>query len=205
MIYTQHLFYKGFMNYRILCWVLPFIILFSSSSVFLQAVIPMIHLLQRTPWMWTILTGKNKLRIRITRQPFGICWKQLKRILKTQMSLIYSAIVIAIWKWTIKPLFIMKRHCLSTHVIKEPMNTLGNFTWNWNSLKKQKNISQSWTASVFLAARNLMNWKRPFRVTKKITEPKVYYPQKISGGVSHLPDNPFPSPSSSLNLPSRWT
>ena len=38
---------------------------------------------------------------------------------------------------------------------------------------------------------------------EKITEPKVYHTKKISGGVSHLPDNPLPSPSSSLNLPSR--
>ena len=40
---------------------------------------------------------------------------------------------------------------------------------------------------------------------EKITEPKVYHTKKISGGVSHLPDNPLPSPSSSLNLPSRLT
>ena len=38
---------------------------------------------------------------------------------------------------------------------------------------------------------------------EKITEPKVYQTQKISGIVSHLPDSPLPSPSSSLNLPSR--
>ena len=45
--------------------------------------------------------------------------------------------------------------------------------------------------------------EQPKIVEPKITEPKEYYPHKISGGVSHLPDNPFPSPSSSLNLPSR--
>ena len=86
------------MNYRILYWVLPLIMLFSASSVFSAGSDSNDSSSSADTSDVNYLNGKEQLRIRITRQPFGICLKQLKRILKTQMSIIYSVLVIVIWK-----------------------------------------------------------------------------------------------------------
>ena len=86
---------------------------------------------------------------------------------------------------------------------KEAHEYIGELYLKLKQPEKAKEHLAKLDSICFFGCEEFDELKEAIRITKKITEPKVYYPQKISGGVSHLPDNPLPSPLSSLNLPRR--
>ena len=128
MIYTQQLFKIGFMNYRILCWVLPFIMVFSASSVFSAGSDSDDSFSSADSLDVNYLNGKEQ----VANQDYLAAIRYLLKAVETDPE---NADVFNLLGYSHRNLemndkafVIMKRHCLSTHVIKEPMNTLGNFT-----------------------------------------------------------------------------
>ena len=117
------------MNYRIFCWVLPFIMLFSSSSVFSAGSDSDDSSSSADTLDVNYLNGKEQ----VTNQDYQAAIQYLLKAAETDPG---NANVFNLPGYSHRNLemydkaflFIMKRHCLSTHVIKEPMNTLGNFT-----------------------------------------------------------------------------
>ena len=116
------------MNYRILYLVLPFIMLFSASSVFSAGSDSDDSSSSADTLDVNYLNGKEQ----VANQDYQAAIRYLLKAVETdpENADVYNLLGYSHRNLnrTIKPLFIMKRHCLSTHVIKEPMNTLGNFT-----------------------------------------------------------------------------
>ena len=86
---------------------------------------------------------------------------------------------------------------------KEAHEYIGDLYLKLKQPEKAKEHLAKLDSICFFGCEEFDELKEAIQGYEKIIEPKVYYPQKISGGVSHLTDNNFPYPSSSLNLPSR--
>ena len=146
------------MNYRILCWVLPFIMLFSSSSVFPAGSDSDDSSSSADTLDVNYLNGKEQ----VANQDYQAAIRYLLKAVETdpENADVYNLLGYShrnlemndkAFVYYEKALSLDPRHKGAHEYIGELYLKLKQ------TEKKQKNISQNWTVSVFLAARNLMN------------------------------------------------
>ena len=155
------------MNYRILCGVLPFIMLFSASSVFSAGSDSDDSSSSADTLDVNYLNGKEQ----VANQDYQADIRYLLKAGETdpENANVYNLLGYRHRNLEMndKAFVHYEKAFLSTHVIKEPMNTLRNFIWKWNSLKKQKNISQSLDSICFFGCEEFDELKEAIQAYEK--------------------------------------
>ena len=191
------------MNYRILCWVLPFIMLFSASSVFSAGSDSDDSSSSADTLDVNYLKGKEQ----VANQDYQAAIRYLLKAVETDPE---NADVYNLLGYSHRNLemndkaFVYYEKALSLDPRhKGAHEYIGELYLKMKQPEKAKEHLAKLDSICFFGCEEFDELKEAIQDYEKITETKVYYPQKISGGVSHLSDNPLPSQTSSLNLPSR--